>query len=675
MEHTPSEFENVIHKKVAGKVVLSENGLVFHPSISSSATTTTSPTLGWNIITKHQVSPASYPKSLLKLVLADGRSSTFQFASRTELERIRKEITIRLQTYKTQQQQQAAPIASASAPASPNGKKRPHSEINGGDNTVLSYGRTSSGTFGELDPTALAVTRSSLLAANPSLRSQHQYLVQETETLTEDDFWKTHQDLLEEEYARISGMTRAGTSSLLQAHLQLLTGRVTLGVEEMRQIFILYPAVHKAYEEKVPLELSDEQFWRKYLESEYFHRDRGRIGAASKGGSDSNNNNNKKSKAPSMEEQEARAAAIGTDDLFSRYDQKLRETANSDEGSRKWGTNLAVGQFDLASTFATERGDILEGPKDNHPPSTDDGKGAKVIQKYNRHWAMVMHPEDAVAGSDLMQVSRKSVSDVIPGDEDAKAGGGADADMQRLVGFAMASAQDANHALGIGLEDSDDYEPLTLKNIEAYYSQHKTTSSNGNNNNNHAAGIDDGEQRRRNAVLADALVSKMKLLEAAVMDAQAKRGAHLIDEAFPPPKLGTSLLKALTKKMAIDSKTDADTLEVVNSLPEDFKKRLHSYFRRTSELLRHFFGLRRLAEESQSGAYNPKLKKIVTGMETVYRDMEGMRKELEATGETGEIMRKMCLQIMDQVERAFKLHREGTGGGSGGGGFVTIEEY
>jgi len=112
--------------------------------------------------------------------------------------------------------------------------------------------------------------------------------VQETQTLTEDDFWKTHQHLLEEEYARISGMTRAGTSTLLQSHLQLLTGRVTLGVEEMRQIFILYPAVHKTNEENIPLELSDEQFWRKYLESEYFHRDRGRLGAASRSSSSPN---------------------------------------------------------------------------------------------------------------------------------------------------------------------------------------------------------------------------------------------------------------------------------------------------------------------------------------------------------------------------------------------------
>ena len=204
---------------------------------------------------------------MLKIILNDGKSITYQLPSRPELERIRNDINQRLKA-----------IRSTPSAASVSGKKRPHAA------TTPTTGLAST-SFGELDPTALAVTRSSLLAANPSLRAQHHYLVQETGTLTEDDFWTTHHDLLEEEYARISGMTRAGSSSLLQSHLQLLTGRVTLGVEEMRQIFILYPAVHKAYEEKVPLELSDEQFWRKYLESEYFHRDRGRLGAASRQGS------------------------------------------------------------------------------------------------------------------------------------------------------------------------------------------------------------------------------------------------------------------------------------------------------------------------------------------------------------------------------------------------------
>ena len=632
-------YENVRNKKAEGKLSLTEDAMTFH-------STTTTP-FSWSTIVKHQVSPASHPKCLLKFVFSDGKSNTYQFSSREELERIRRDISNRLQNFR-----------SSKAPSG-NSKKRSHSEINMPPPTsplkaATSYGKTTTRSFGELDSTATAVTRSSLLAANPTLRAQHQYLVQETETVTEEDFWKTHRDLLEEEYARICGMTRAGTSSLLQSHLQLLTGRVTLGVEEMRQIFILYPAVHKAYEEKVPLELSDEQFWRKYLESEYFHRDRGRIGAASR--RDDKKDAEKRNKGGlSLEDQEARAAAVGTDDLFSRYDQKIRESTKSDDGSRKWGTKLAVGQFDLASTFETERGNLLEGPRDNHPPNaSDDGKGGKVIQKYNRHWAMVLHPNDAVAGSDLMQVARRSVTEVLPGDEDAKAGGGIDADMTRLVDFAKSSSEEANHALGIGLEDSDEYERLALKNIEAYYSSQPSASSTSQ---------DDAQRKKNMAIFANKVVEKMNELG-------QQRGTQF-DDAFPPVELGKGLMVALTKKMAEDSKTDADALEVVKTLPDDFKKRLHSYFRRSSELLRHFFGLRRLTEGGNN-AYNEKLNKVVARMKNVYEEMDEMRKSVTATSEIAEIMRKMCLQIMDQLDWAFKLYG---GGGPGGGGSITIETF
>lgn len=639
-------YEQVLSKKTEGKLILTVDSLTF---------TGDSAVLSWTDVSKHQVSPVQYPKAMLKIILNDGKSITYQLPSRPELERIRKDINQRLQA-----------VRSTPATVSTSGKKRPHAATNPPGLTSTS--------FGELDPTALAVTRSSLLAANPSLRAQHHYLVQETATLTEDDFWTTHHDLLEEEYARISGMTRAGSSSLLQSHLQLLTGRVTLGVEEMRQIFILYPAVHKAYEEKVPLELSDEQFWRKYLESEYFHRDRGRLGAASRQGSNKDGppKNNKAGLKLSVEDQEARAAVIGTDDLFSRYDQKLREASKQDDSSRyrRWGTKLAVGQFDLASTFETERGQLLEGPKDNHPANPDDQKGSKVIQKYNRHWAMVLHPEDAVAGSDLLQVAKQSVNDVLPGDQDAKAQGGVFEEMLRLVGFAESKSDQANHALGIGLVESDGYERLTLKNIEAYYSARPASSQ-----------PDDEATRKRNSLFAHAIATKIKALASATKEmrsTQPSEAPSQLKDAFPPPQLGKELLTALTNKMAADSKTDEDALAIVNALPEDFKKRLHSYFRRSSELLRHFFGLRKLAEAAQGTAnytlYTQKQRKIVTGMETVYREMDGLRKELEATGETGELMRKMYLQIMDQLNWVFKLHREGSGGG-GGGGFVTIEEF
>ncbi|OEU21693.1 hypothetical protein FRACYDRAFT_178730, partial [Fragilariopsis cylindrus CCMP1102] len=607
----------------------------------------------WNKISKHQVSPASHPKSLLKIVLIEGAGKplTFLLTDRIELERIRKEITS-LSGNKRHHSLSSSSLASSKKQA------------------LLATGKTTNVSFGELDPTSLAVTRSSLLASNPTLRSQHKYLVEESQTVTEEDFWITHQGLLEEEYARIAGIARAGTSSLLQSHLQVLTGRVTLGVEEMRQIFILYPAVHKAYEEKVPLELSDEQFWRKYLESEYFHRDRGRVGASAR----RPNNNGSGNDDP--DEQEARAAAVGTDDLFSRYDQKLRASGKLDDVKRKkWGTHLAIGQFDLASTFETERGQLLEGPKDNHPIDRDDTDkiGRKVIQKYNRHWAMVLNPEEAVAGSNLMDVARNSVQDSIPNDEDAMAGGGLDDEMQRLVGFAEASSEDANHALGVG--ESDEYELLTLKNIEGYYSgSSRSKNKNGETNNNDET---EEQTRKKNGIFANAIVGKMTAL---VKDfsggAQQKTQ---LEDAFPPPELGRQFLMALTKRMAADSKTDADTLEVVNSLPVDFKKRLHSYFRRTSELLRHFFGLRRLADSSPAGtnnnsAYNQKLKKIVKGLETLYNEIGDMRKEQEVTGFQGKTMGRMCFQIMEQLDWAFKLYREGTGSG-GGGGFVTIEDF
>jgi transcription initiation factor TFIIH subunit 1 len=622
-------YLNVRHKKSEDTLTLTANLLCFSNLLS----------IPWSDIAKHQVSPVSYPKSLLKIILRNGTALTFQLSSRADLETIRNDVMLRLRGC-----QPATPATTTST------NKRSHSI-----------------SFGQLDATALAVTRSSLLAANPTLRNQHSFLVKETQTLSEADFWQTHQSQVQDEYARISGMAKAGASSLLQSHVPS-SGRVTLGVEEMRQIFILYPAVHKAYEEKVPLELSDEQFWRKYLESEYFHRDRGRVGMTARNMSQetTTTNNSKKNTTggPSLEQQDARAAAVGADDLFSRYDQKLKEQhqQQSENGvderhpHRHWGRLLAVGQFDLASTFETERGNLLQGPQDNHPPNpADDGKGARVIQKYNRHWAMVLHPDEAVAGCDLKEVARQSVRDVLPGDQDAWAGGGLDEEMRRLVDFASAMEEEADHAAGVG--HHEEYERLTLSNVEAYYSGQIASK------NESKASSDD--TAKRHAVFAKAMATKMDAMVRSI-----DKGTSLPLSCFPPAALGRELLSALTKKMAQDSKTEEASLELVNRLPESFRKKLQSYFCRSSELLRHFFGLRKL--EAQRQGNSQKLARIVLGMETFYREMETMRKDLPQT-ETGETMRKMCLPIMDQLDWAFKLHREGNGGG-GAGGFVDVEE-
>lgn len=698
----PTLYDPVLHKKSSGKVVLTQGTFQFEittPDSEKSDNSNPMVDLSWKMVSKHQVSPASHPKFLLKLVLIEGAGKplTFQLSERYELERIRKDITERQKNF---QSQHSSLLHSFETPSkqSSSGTSGTKRKLNGmassnENRSLLVTGKTTKRSFGQLDSTSLAVTRSSLLASNPTLRSQHKYLVEESQTVTEDDFWNTHSSLLEEEYARISGIARAGTSSLLQSHLQVLTGRITLGVEEMRQIFIMYPAVHRAYEEKVPLELSDEQFWRKYLESEYFHRDRGRVGAASGRHYSSNQNednkadgaNGSKQAKANTKDQEAMAAVAAADDLFSRYDQKLRESGQLEESHnggdsrqqrRKLGTNLAIGQFDLASTFETERGNLLEGPKDNHPHGGGDDNnriGAKVIQKYNRHWAMVLNPEEAVAGSNLMEVALNSVQDAIPNDSDAMAGGGLDDEMQRLVGFANASAEDANHALGVG--ESDEYEELILKNVDVYYNSKGKTES--------IKKEDIEKTHYTNIQFANLMVTKTKTMVEAQKNPDGGSTIQL-ENAFPPPNHGRQLLMALTKRMGQDSKTDADTLWVVNSLPVEFKKRLHGYFRRTSELLRHFFGLRKLAQESEeangkhSNAYQQKLKKIVTGLQTLYNEIGEMRKEQEVTGEKGKIMGRMCFQIMEQLDWAFKCYREGTqtgASGSSSGGFTTIETF
>jgi transcription initiation factor TFIIH subunit 1 len=595
-------YLSVRHKQTEGTITLSDEEITFR---SSSADALEIP---WLSIAKHQVSPASHPKALLKLVLKSGSSLTFSLVDRSELERLRKDVTQRLHKNKSQTN---------------GGRKRPHSE------------ETSS----TLDPTAMAVTRSSLLAAHPTLRAQHHYLVTETQTLSEDDFWKTHADLMEEEYAKIAGQSKTGPSSLMQSHL-LPTGdnQITLGVEEMRQIFILYPAVYKAYEEKVPLELSEEQFWRKYLESEYFHRDRGRLGSAAR---DHSNNKHLSNSSLTAEQQDARAAAVGTDDLFARYHLQLKESLTTTESNhkKKWGTHLAVGQFDLASTYETERAHL--GSLDMHPPNDDeDGRGARVISKYNRHWAMVLHPDDAVAGSDLTEIARKSVTQVLPNDVEARAYGGIDQEMYQLVDYANASERDADHVKGVG---EDDYEHLDLSNLEGYL--HRPTQDT-------ASSEPQDEQERRRQVFCQAMANKMKRYQPSIT---AKDCC---------PDWGRNLLTHLTKRMAEDAKTDQERQDIIHRLDADFRQKLDTYFRRSSELLRHFFGLRR------GGKNDAKLARIVQALEAVYREMEAVRKSLPQT-EDGEIMGKMCLPIMHQLDSAFKLYRESMNTSSGGG-FVDV---
>ena len=711
-----SVFHGVVHNnKTRGELTLSEAGLTFQPDKKNGDTKQSAALkLSWTKIAKHQVSPTSHPKHLMKVIVSSNfndsansesstakpASHTFEFLTRNGLESARRDVSTRLSRLKGRNDQAA-------------GKKRPRDDASTSQTVMNKPSRQtspSSTSYITHDPIALTATRSSLLASDPALRAQHRLLVIQNATLTEDDFWETHSRLVADEYARISGCRSGGMSSNMKSSLDLglstagseknkdnkdsssnsIRGVVHLGVEEMRQIFLMYPAVHKAYEEKVPLELSEEQFWRKYLESEYFHRDRGRVGVHidkmnevekramermvgkkqvqnkeedDKGEPGKHKNDKETEQKVDVAGDNARlAAAAGSDDIFSRYD------VTKEADNVRLGTHLAVGQFDLASTAETERGvRYLEG-LDLHPTYSEgqDSRGARVIDKYNRHWAIVMHSNESVGGAGVNSMATLVNQD----DSAASKENTVDREMAHLVGFADASENNADHSRGLA-EDNGDTMELTLHNVGGYSGKFS-----GDDKNRAAANIDSELALKYTKYLAATFQATTEplLRDHNIGKVKGFADAAKLMQAFPDPKIGRGLLEALSKKMAADSQTEADVQKLAGTLPESFRTNLASYFRRSSELLRHFFALRSVFSDDpdESGgigvseSQRNRLTSIVEGMEKVHGEMYELTRNLDL------VESKMFKPIMDQLDWAFKLHREDSAKGHGKGGFVPV---
>ena len=786
-----SSYSGILYRKLKGTLELSDAGFNFRRP-ESGGNNGGAIEIPWNRTIKHQVSPASHSKSLLKILVAatgaaasangddinnsSNTSFTFVFPTRSELESARKEITSRIGVISKNRNTNNNNNSNNNTSST---RKRPRTTTT---TTEQHNGKSTppSSSYITHDPMALIATRSSLLASDPALRAQHRLLVIDNGTLTEEDFWETHHRLVADEYAKISGRKDAGMSSDIKSSLDLgisgssgrallskkkksgggggdnkddsgggggdkndkssnkskssssmISGVVHLGVEEIRQIFLMYPAVHRAYEEKVPLELSEEQFWRKYLESEYFHRDRGRIGAhisrvnereqmekerfgMKKRKNDDNDNNNKKKKSGNDkkegedvvmgdEEANTRLAAAGTDDLFSRYERGLAgatmlgsttdsssniggasSSSSQSKKKKKLDTiNIAVGQFDLASTAETERGGRFLSGMDLHPPPEQGSQGARIIDKYNRHWAIVLHPKESTAGVDLSVVAVKSVVQGGGGgdgtvEEDAKVNGGTDREMRRLIGFADADEGNADFARCKGDDAVDGgtgngYSELHLSNIDAY----RGKFGNSNDESSEAPKTNAEMNLKYAKFLAAAMCANTDPMLKLSTTGKSKGfcNAPTLKQALPEEKIGRPLLEALTKKMAADSQTDADVQQLADSLPDDFRNNLATFFRRSTELLRHFFTLRSVFSDDSDGrggvghseSQKAKLSNIVKEMEKEHKKMYELTRNLPL------MESKMFKPIMDQLDWAFKLHREDDSKTKGG--FVTVAGF
>jgi transcription initiation factor TFIIH subunit 1 len=401
--------------------------------------------------------------------------------------------------------------------------------------------------------------------------------------------------------------------------------------------------------------------------------------------------------------------AASSNDIFSRKEIELKKRQQQTDGnvsasascmsmSTQMSTSaagqrqqrIAVGQFDLTATANTERGSkLLLNSNDLHP---FDDRGKKVIEKYNRHWAMVLNPNDATAGCDLTDLAKHSALHVLEDDDDAKVNGGFGREMKRLVGFANADHDHVDHVKGMGRShsntnrggDGDDYddetepvlfEELKLRNVDAYAGKNVGTD---------VQTEDTLEMDKKDVMFSQFALDQVKKMVQPLIDSKGAEGSqnsiYQVGNTFPHPSFGAKLLMSLTDRMVKDAMTEKDTVKMTKSLPEDFRKRLTSYTRRSDELLRHFFALRHVMEQekkangggsssSNGNQSSQKLKRIVQGMEDVFRELEEMRKSFPQA-ELGERMRKMCKPIMDQLDSAFVLNKDSS---RSGGGFVDIQ--
>lgn len=118
--------------------------------------------------------------------------------------------------------------------------------------------------------------RQDLLSKDETLCKNHKNWVNKG-YIKENEFWETLSTKLKDQ-EWFNNQTK-GPSSLLLSDLKPSGSeggqhdlKYTLNPEIIHSIFSTYPAVLRAYQENVPLKLTEREFWTKYFSSQYYYR-------------------------------------------------------------------------------------------------------------------------------------------------------------------------------------------------------------------------------------------------------------------------------------------------------------------------------------------------------------------------------------------------------------------
>ena len=182
-----------------------------------------------------KISPEGKPKIQLQIVLHDGNSSTFHFVNKGGTK------------HQINDREKVKDLVQSILP---NFKRKIDTELE---------------------------EKNKLLTENPKLLQLYKDLVI-SQILTSEEFWKIHgKDL--QSLKSAASKQEIGVSGAFLAEIRPVTDgcngfKYNLTTEIIECIFKAYPAVKKKHIECVPAKLTESEFWTKFFQSHYFHRDR-----------------------------------------------------------------------------------------------------------------------------------------------------------------------------------------------------------------------------------------------------------------------------------------------------------------------------------------------------------------------------------------------------------------